>query len=60
MTHNKNALNRWIKGIFGFWNILDGISIPLPEVLPQVLLVENTQQRRANLEHKQRHQIKIP
>ena len=36
-------------------NILDGISILFPEVLPQVLLVENTQQRLANLEHQQRH-----
>ena len=37
MTNKKNALNRWIEGIFGFWNILHGISILLPEVLPQVL-----------------------
>ena len=60
-THNKNDFNRWIKGIFGFWNILDGISVFLPEVLPQLLWVENTPQRHfkffAQIEDQQRQKI---
>jgi hypothetical protein len=50
-----------IKGIFGFWNILDCISILLPKVLPQVLWVENTAQRHSKflsqMEDQQRQKV---